>query len=91
MLEAQVAFLLKVREQGKGEMFRVTRQRIIDGLSMEFWRAYCSSTITYKELRELNETMRDVLSWDSLLGVKQMSLYDLLDDETLVKTMETEE
>ncbi len=91
MIDAQVAFLQEVRKQGKGEHFRVTRQRVLDGFSHELWRAYCGSTLTYAEYRECVETLRDKLSWDSLLGIKQYSLYELLDDEKLVQTMTAED
>lgn len=90
MVDRQVEFLLAVRKTGKGEHFRVARQRIIDQLSTDMWRSYCGATMTYTAYKSCIQYMRKQLSWDNLLGVKQYSLYDLLDDEKLVETMTAE-
>lgn len=80
-----------VRKQGKGELFRTSRLNIIKTLSFEMWQAYCGSTLSYADYRALCDHLRDSLSWDSLLGIKQLSIYDLLDDEKLVETMTADE
>ena len=81
-------FLCKMRETGKGEHFRVTRQRILDETSGYMWRSYCAGCLSYKEYRECVAHLRDSLTWEALLGVKQTSIFDLLSDEDLVATME---
>lgn len=78
-------------KQGKGELFRQTTERIRSQLSSELWRAYCAPTLTWKEYRECVDYMREVLSWDNLIGVKQLSIYDLLDDEKLVSNLTNED
>lgn len=81
-------FLLKMRETGKGEHFRLTRQRILDETSGYMWRSYCAGCLTYKEYKECVAHLRESLTWEALLGVKQTSIFDLLSDEDLVATME---
>ena len=76
-----------VRKQGKGELFRTSRLNIIKNLSFELWQAYCGATLSYADYRALLDHLRESLSWDALLGIKQLSIYDLLDDEKLVETM----
>lgn len=87
MVGQQVGFLREMRKSGKGEHFRVARQRIVDELSTYMWKSYCNMIYTYKEYRECLDYMRTELSWYSLLGVKQTSIFDLLTDEQLVDTM----
>lgn len=81
-------FLFKMRETGKGEHFRVTRQRILDEMSGYMWRSYCAGCLTYKEYKECVVHLRESLKWEALIGVKQTSIFDLLSDEDLVATME---
>lgn len=76
-----------VRKQGKGELFRTSRLNIIKTLSFEMWQAYCGDTLSYADYRALLEHLRESLSWNALLGIQQLSIYDLLDDERLVETM----
>lgn len=87
MVGQQVGFLREMRKTGKGEHFRISRQRIVDELSSYMWKSYCNNIFTYKQYRECLDYMRTELSWDALLGVKQSSIFDLLTDEQLVATM----
>ena len=87
MIEAQRAFLLELRKTGKGGQFDTATRRIRIQLSNDFYWAYLSKVITYKDMRALQDHMREQLSWESLIGVKQLCFYDTLTDEQLVETM----
>lgn len=77
--------MLETRKLGRAEYFKQTRARLISQLYNDMRFAYHSKTLTWKEYRELLDLMRDSFSYESLLGVKQLSIYDSLDDEEFIK------
>lgn len=80
-----VAFLLELRKNGKANLWTASRSRIIGQLYNDIRFAYHSATITWKEYRSLVDAIREQFSYESLIGVKQMSIFDNLTDEQFVE------
>lgn len=91
MVEAQVEFLRNVRKQGKSDLFRQAVVKVRHELSYSAWQSYLSGCLSWKVYRSLVEEIRKELSWDNILGIRQLSLWDHLNDEKLVETMTVEE
>lgn len=47
------------------------------------YNALLSKTLTYREFKELREHLATSLSWESILGFKQLSIFDQLTDEQI--------
>lgn len=80
-------FLREMRVNGKAKAFEQSRARIMQQTYNDMRWAYHNKTMTWKEFRTCCDYMRDSLSFDSLLGVQQLSIFDQLTDDQLVATM----
>ena len=80
-------FLREMRKQGKAKAFEQARARIMQQTYNDMRWAYHNKTMTWKEFRQCCDYMREVLSYESLIGIQQLSIFDQLTDEKLVETM----
>lgn len=80
-----IAFLLELRKQGSANLWLQSRARIMNQLYTDMRFAYHSATLTWNEYRDLLSLMREQFSHESLLGVKQLSIFDQITDEDFVK------
>ena len=75
-------YLLEIRHLPSKQVTR-DRNAIISVLQRDIWFAMMSKTITYKEKQQLIELVRNKLSADGLYGIKQISIFDELDEKHL--------
>lgn len=76
-------YLIELRSERKGLLFSDHRQKILNNMSGMLYNALISRTLTYKEFKELQSHLSKQLSWESILGFKQLSIFDQLTDEQL--------
>lgn len=76
----QQSALKQLVKQGRGITIR-QRDVIINDMRYNLYHAWISKTINGKIYSELQDIMRDLFSWDNLIGFKQLSLFDEIPNE----------
>lgn len=84
LLSTQVDYLKKVRAAGKGAYIK-NRDMLLNEMRNNLWYAYANRTLSYKMYQELLEMMREAFSHDNIIGVHQISIFDMLPDEPFEK------
>ena len=69
-------YLVELRQQKSSRLLRDHRSRIVNSVHSQLYISYLDKCMTYKEMRECLDYMRDTLSWEAITGVKQLSIFD---------------
>ena len=80
-MDQQVLYLKNVHKQVKSaKQMEVYRNRFVREISDLIRYAWYSNTITNKESAELKKYLKDVYSYDNLCGIKQLSIFDIIEN-----------
>lgn len=82
IIEKHRQYLLQIRHL-PSKAVTTDRNRIIHSLSNDIRFALWYGSITYDEYRLLCENVRQALSFDSLYGIKQLSIFDDIPEDEL--------
>ena len=69
-------YLVELKQQRSAKLLREHRSRIIMTTQGQLYASYLDKHLTYKEFRSCIDFMRDLLSWEKITGVKQLSIFD---------------
>lgn len=76
IIQTHLNYLVELRQQKSAKLLRDHRQRIINTTNTQLYFSFLDKCITYDEFEELRNLMRDMLSWENITGVKQLSIFD---------------
>lgn len=76
IIQTHLNYLIELKQQKSAKLLRDHRARIMQTTQGQLYASYLDKHLTYKEFRELLDKMRDRFSWESLTGVKQLSIFD---------------
>ena len=69
-------YLVELKQQKSSRLLREHRNKILQHCNGQLYMAFLERTINYKVFRELRNYLIDMLSWEAITGVKQLSIFD---------------
>lgn len=69
-------YLIELKQQRSSRLLRDHRAQILNTTQSQLYASYLDKHLTYKEFRSCVDYMRDMLSWENITGVKQLSIFD---------------
>ena len=75
-MQTHLNYLIELKNQKSKKLLEDHRSRILSTTYGQMFSSYLSGCLSWKDYRYLLDKMRDMLSWESITGVKQLSIFD---------------